>query len=431
MKDYHGLTIDRYHIIEKLGQGGMAVVYKAFDTRLERDAAIKFIRVEEFPPSQLDRLLKRFEREAKSQARFSHPNIIPVFDYGEYEGVPYLVLEYLSSGSLRENLKGMMDLDHAIEILSPIADGLGYAHDLGVIHRDVKPANILFNHLGRPMITDFGIAKLLEGEQATLTGTGLGIGTPEYMAPEQWKGITLPQSDIYALGVVFYEMLTGQKPYTADTPIAIAIMQLSEPLRRPSEINPAISEATEKVIFKALAKKPENRYNSMRDFQKALLGLRNQKDGSKTEKKNPHKSISMVDFTQFKLEGESNVDDELTIDENVNPIEIVQVEKEKIPLIDLRIEYDPDEFIKNENNHEKEVNTNKNDSFDNIRITYSPEELIISENDKKLDDSIELSSNEDKNTKDDPKEDEKYSKLFVYIVLFFIFVILLRGFTSN
>jgi len=431
MKDYRGLTIDRYHIIDKLGQGGMAVVYKAFDTRLERDAAIKFIRVEEFPPSQLDRLLKRFELEAKSQARFSHPNIIPVFDYGEFEGVPYLVLEYLSGGSLRENLKDMMDLDHAIEILSPIADGLGYAHDLGVIHRDVKPANILFNHLGRPMITDFGIAKLLEGEQATLTGTGLGIGTPEYMAPEQWKGITLPQSDIYALGVVFYEMLTGQKPYTADTPIAIAIMQLSEPLRRPSEINPAISEATEKVVFKALAKQPENRYESMRDFQKALSGLRNQKGGSITEKKNSHKSTTVVDYTQFNLEGEYDVDDELTIDENDIPIQIVEDKNEKNTLKDLQIEYDLEEFIKNENKHEKEGTTYKNDSFDNIKISFTHEELINSENDQKLVDSIELSSNEDKNTNDDHKEDEKYSKIFFYIVLLFIFVMLLRGFTSN
>jgi len=411
MKDYPGLTIDRYHIIEKLGQGGMAVVYKAFDTRLERDAAIKFIRVEEFPPSQLERLLKRFEREAKSQARFSHPNIIPVFDYGEHEGVPYLVLEYLSGGSLRENIKGMIGVDHAIEVLVPIADGLGYAHDLGVIHRDVKPANILFNHLGRPMITDFGIAKLLEGEQATLTGTGLGIGTPEYMAPEQWKGITLPQSDIYALGVVFYEMLTGQKPYTADTPIAIAIMQLSEPLRRPSEINPAISDATEKVIFKALAKQPENRYERMRDFQKALSGLRNQIDASIIEGKKLHKSTTLVDYTQFKLAGEYDGDDELTIDENVNPIEI---DEDKI-----------------EDNHEKEATTDKNDSFDNIRISHTPEELIISEDDQKLGVSYELYSNEDKNTDDDHKEDEKYSKIFFYIVLFFIFVILIRGFTSN
>jgi len=430
MKDYRGLTIDRYHIIEKLGQGGMAVVYKAFDTRLERDAAIKFIRVEEFPPSQLERLLKRFEREAKSQARFSHPNIIQVFDYGEYEGVPYLVLEYLSGGSLRENLKGMISVDHAIEVLVPIADGLGYAHDLGVIHRDVKPANILFNQLGRSMITDFGIAKLLEGEQATLTGTGLGIGTPEYMAPEQWKGITLPQSDIYALGVVFYEMLTGKKPYTADTPIAIAIMQLSEPLRRPSEINPAISEATEKIIFKALAKQPENRYETMRDFQNALSGLRNQKEGSITEKKNSHKSTTLVDYTQFDLEGEFDGDDELTIDENINPIEIVEDKKEKNPLNDLRIVYDPEEFIKYKNNHEKKVTTDKNDSFDKIRISHTNDELIISENDQKLADSIELSSNKDKNTNDDHKEDENYSKIFFYIALFIILVIIV-GFSSN
>ena len=149
----------------------------------------------------------------------------------------------------------------------------------------------------------------------------------------------------------------------------------------------------------------------MRDFQKALSGLRNQRDALIILEKKPHKSINMVDYTQVDLEGKYDVDDELTIDENINPIEI---DEDKI-----------------EDNHEEEATTDKNDSFDNIRISHTPEELIISEGDQKLVDSIEISSNGDKNTNDDHKEDEKYSKIFFYIVLFFIFVILLRGFTSN
>jgi serine/threonine protein kinase len=327
MKDYSGITIDRYRIMEKLGHGGMAVVYKAFDTRLEREAAIKLIRTDEIPPSQLDRLLKRFEREAKSQARFSHPNIVPVFDYGEYEGVPYLVLEYLSGGTLKDRLKGVMDIETAINIIAPIADGLAYAHDLGVIHRDVKPSNILFNHFGRPLLTDFGIAKLLESDQMTLTGTGLGVGTPEYMAPEQWKGISVPQTDMYALGVVLYEMVTGQKPYTADTPIAIALMQMSEPLRLPSELIAGISENAEQLLLKALAKQPENRYKNMHDFYSALLELQNRQFSSIPRKPTISFTEELV-ISNKTFETQTGFDDQETIDEyNEQPIKIEKVEE--------------------------------------------------------------------------------------------------------
>ena len=230
MQDYVGKQIDRYRITERLGMGGMAVVYKAYDTRLERDVALKLIRTESIPQDQHERLLKRFEREAKSQARFSHPNIVSVHDYGEVDGAPYLVMEYIPGGTLKDRIPGPVEYQQAVEWMIPIADALRYAHNHRppTIHRDIKPGNILFDGEGRPILTDFGIAKILETDEATLTGTGLGVGTPEYMAPEQWKGQASPATDQYALGVVLYELLTGQKPYTAETPAAVAILQATE-----------------------------------------------------------------------------------------------------------------------------------------------------------------------------------------------------------
>jgi formylglycine-generating enzyme required for sulfatase activity len=265
-----GKSIGRYRILEQLGQGGMAVVYKAYDTRLERDVALKVIRTENILPSQSEKFLRRFEREAKAQAKFEHPNIVPVHDYGEYEGAPYLVMAYRPGGTLKQKLDSPISFQEAAQLLFPISSALAYAHDRNVLHRDVKPSNILMAEDGSPTLTDFGIAKLLESDEATLTGTGLGIGTPEYMAPEQWKGKSVPQTDIYAVGVVLYELITGRKPYTADTPAAVAIIQATEPLPRPSELVPGLPEKVEKVLYKALALEPEDRYESMAAFGKVL-----------------------------------------------------------------------------------------------------------------------------------------------------------------
>ena len=273
MQNYVGQQIDRYRITERLGMGGMAVVYKAYDTRLERDVAIKFIRTGEIPESQHERLFKRFEREAKSQARFSHRNIIPVFDYGEVDGSPYLVMAFISGGTLKDRLHGPVDWRQAVRWLIPVAEALSYAHQHGIVHRDVKPGNILFDKEDQPILTDFGIAKVLETDEATLTGTGLGVGTPEYMAPEQWQGKTSAATDQYALGVVLYELITGRKPYAADTPAAVAIMQATEPLSPPSKIVSGIPERVEKVLYKALARNPEDRYENMGEFALALRGL--------------------------------------------------------------------------------------------------------------------------------------------------------------
>ena len=270
MQNYVGQQIDRYRVTERLGMGGMAVVYKAYDTRLERDVAIKIIRTDEIPLSQHERLLKRFEREAKSQARFTHRNIVPIYDYGDVGGAPYLVMSYIPGGTLKLRTGQPVPYPQALGWLIPIADALHYAHQRGVIHRDIKPSNILFDSEDQPVLTDFGIAKLLETDEATLTGTGLGVGTPEYMAPEQWQGKATPATDQYALGVVLYELITGQKPYTADTPAAIILMQATEPLRSPRTLAPSMPEALEKLLYKALARDPQDRYEDMLALRKAL-----------------------------------------------------------------------------------------------------------------------------------------------------------------
>ena len=274
MDNLIGRDLGRYHILEQLGEGGMATVYKAYDTRLERDVAVKIIRTDQFAPAVLERILKRFEREAKALARLTHPNIVGVIDYGEHEEAPYLVMPYLPGGTLKQRLGKPMPWQEAVQILLPIAQALEYAHEHNIIHRDIKPSNILLTEKGQPMLADFGIAKILESEETqTLTGTGVGVGTPEYMAPEQWTGQVTPQSDIYSLGVVLYELVTGRKPYVADTPAAVLLKQATEPLPRPAQYVPGLPDAAEKVLLKALAKRPEDRYQNMGEFTDGLEHL--------------------------------------------------------------------------------------------------------------------------------------------------------------
>ena len=238
MTNLIGQSLGRYHILEQLGEGGMAIVYKAYDTRLERDVAVKVIRTDLFGQAVIERILKRFEREAKALARLSHPNIVKVHDYGEHEGAPYLVLEYLSAGTLKQRLGKPISWQEAVRLLIPVAQALDYAHEHNIIHRDIKPSNILLTEKGQPMLTDFGIAKLLDaGEGQTLTATGVGVGTPEYMAPEQGLGKEVDaRTDVYSLGVVFYELVTGRKPYVADTPMAVVFKHLTDPLPRPKRL---------------------------------------------------------------------------------------------------------------------------------------------------------------------------------------------------
>jgi serine/threonine protein kinase len=266
-----GESLGRYQITAQLGTGGMATVYKAYDTRLERYVAIKVIRSEH---KQDEGFLKRFEREAKTLAQLSHPNIVKVLDYGEYEGAPYLVMEYVGGGTFKK--KGIRH--HWVEaarLLAPMARALEYAHQHNIIHRDVKPANFLLTETGVPMLSDFGIAKILESEETSqLTGTGVGIGTPAYMAPEQGSGKGVDErADIYSLGVVFYEMVTGQTPYQADTPLAVLLMAMNDPLPPPKTYVSDLPDAVEQVLLKALAKNPVHRFQNMGAFAQALEKL--------------------------------------------------------------------------------------------------------------------------------------------------------------
>ena len=266
-----GAVIGRYQIREELGRGGMAVVYKAFDTVLQRFVAIKII----LPSQQSDRFLKRFDREAKTLAQLSHPSILKILDNNTYQNLPYLVMEFVAGGSLSSRMGRPYPYAEAAAIIAPIARALQHAHDHRVIHRDVKPGNILINESGQPMLSDFGIVKLLETDESqSLTSTGSIVGTPAYMSPEQASGGTIDgRSDIYSLGVIFYELVTGRKPFTANTPVELTLKHLKEPVPRPKQIVRDLPQEAEQIILKSLAKNPDDRFQNMAAFASALEKL--------------------------------------------------------------------------------------------------------------------------------------------------------------
>jgi serine/threonine protein kinase/N-acetylneuraminic acid mutarotase len=268
-----GVSLGPYRLVQRAGEGGMAEVWRAWDARLERDVAIKLLsRRFLSEPGYLE----RFRREARAISRLDHPNILPVWDFGEHDGLTYMISPFLGGGTLAQRLGRPWPLDQAVAVLRPLADALDYAHSQGIVHRDVKPSNVLFRTDGRPVLGDFGIARALEGTSA-LTSEGLAVGTPRYMAPEQAEGQPAgPASDLYALGVVAYELLTGQPPFVAATPLAVLRAQADKPLPPPRSINPALPEAVERVLFKALAKRPEERYSSGAMMVQALAAGSNQ-----------------------------------------------------------------------------------------------------------------------------------------------------------
>jgi len=253
----------------------MAEVYKAYQPRLEREVALKFIR----PELATDVEFRgRFEHEAQAIARLSHPNIVHVYDFGEEGNRYYLVMEYIPGQTLKERLEALrivgktMDWNEVCRIISQIAAALDYAHQQGIIHRDVKPANIMLTPDGRALLNDFGIAKML-GTSQTLTQTGGTIGTPAYMSPEQIRGDKEQlgsASDLYSLGIVLYEMLTGRVPFAADTPLAVLYKHLHDPIPLPRTLAPALPEATERVLLKSLAKDPADRYPDGQSLAQAL-----------------------------------------------------------------------------------------------------------------------------------------------------------------
>lgn len=276
MTELTGQNLGRYHILAQLGEGGMASVYEAVDTVLKRRVAIKVI----LPQRRFsETFTRRFEREARALAQLSHPNIVKVLDYGNEAGLPFLVMEYLPGGTLKQKLGQQLDWREAVNLVIPIAKALGYAHEQQIVHRDVKPANILLTQSGDPMLSDFGIAKILETEETTdLTGTGVGIGTPDYMAPEQGTNEAVDcRADVYALGVMLYEMLTGRKPYQADTPMAVLFKKSTEPLPRPRKYAPNLPASLENILFRCLQPKPDHRYptanNLVADLEDTLAGI--------------------------------------------------------------------------------------------------------------------------------------------------------------
>ncbi len=270
MPDLIGSTLGPYRILEQIGLGGMATVYKAYQPGMDRLVALKVL-PEHYARDPL--FVRRFKQEAHVIAKLEHRNIVPVYDFGEQDGTTYLVMRYLQAGTVKDILAyGPLPLPDAARLVADVAAGLDYAHvqGKGIIHRDVKPSNILVDKQGHAYLTDFGLAKVLEAS-IELTGSGTLLGTPTYMAPEQTLGKPVtPQTDVYALGVVLYEMATGRPPYEADTPMAVALMHVHEPLPLPRQVNPALSEAVELVILKALAKEPPDRYQSAGELARAL-----------------------------------------------------------------------------------------------------------------------------------------------------------------
>jgi serine/threonine protein kinase len=262
-------TIGRYKVKSKIAEGGMATILRGHDPRFKRDVAIKML-PHEFLHDRTFRT--RFEREAETIAALEHPAIVPVYDYGEEDGQPFFVMRYMPGGSLADRImKGPLPVAEAARLVARLAPGLDTAHAKGIIHRDLKPANILFDQYNEPYISDFGIVKINEAGM-TLTGTAMTIGTPDYMSPEQASGDARldGRSDIYALGIMLFEMLTGHTPYVADTPLGMAYKHVNEPLPHVLDKKPTLPPGCQTVIEKATAKRREDRYPNATAMAEAL-----------------------------------------------------------------------------------------------------------------------------------------------------------------
>ena len=265
-----GQTInDRYEVIRSIGEGGMANVYLGYDTILDRNVAIKVLRGD---LSNDEKFVRRFQREALSASSLAHPNIVEMYDVGEDDGTYYIVMEYVDGKTLKQLLKkrGTLTLSEAIDIMSQLTDGMAHAHDSYIIHRDLKPQNIMIKDDGQIKITDFGIAMALNSTQ--LTQTNSVMGSVHYLPPEQasGKGCTI-KSDIYSMGIIFYELLSGSLPFRGDNAVEIALKHMREPLPSLREENPSIPQSIENIIRRATAKNPKNRYESARSMHEDLL----------------------------------------------------------------------------------------------------------------------------------------------------------------
>jgi serine/threonine-protein kinase len=277
MVDLAGQQLGPYKILSKLGEGGMALVYSAEDLRLGRVVAIKVIKGE---LSETDTFIKRFEREARVIAALSHPHILKVFDFGHSGSFAYLVTELMTGGSLSERIRSEPLTDgYVLETLTQVGRALDYAHGQGIIHRDLKPANVLLDQAGNAFLTDFGLAKLMR-EDIRLTSTGMIMGSPMYMSPEQWSGLAVDsRTDVYALGVMLFEMLTHHPPFDGETPFRLMNQHANEPARRIAQYRPELPIGVQHVLDRALAKRAEDRYSTAGDlvtaFRDAMMGKLN------------------------------------------------------------------------------------------------------------------------------------------------------------
>jgi eukaryotic-like serine/threonine-protein kinase len=270
----------RYEIGELLGYGGMAEVHKGRDVRLGRDIAVKILRADLARDPSFQ---NRFRREAQAAAGLNHPSIVSVYDTGEDDGpeghTPYIVMEYVEGNTLREVLKtqGQLPPEQAMEITADVCSALDFSHRSGIVHRDIKPGNVMITSSGAVKVMDFGIARALADNAATVTATAAVIGTAQYLSPEQARGESVDaRSDVYSTGCLLFELLTGHPPFTGDSPVAIAYQHVRENPQVPSSVNPVVPPALDSIVMKALAKNPLNRYQTaaeMRaDLQRALSG---------------------------------------------------------------------------------------------------------------------------------------------------------------
>ena len=265
---FPGSSLGRYRVIEQLGRGGMATVFKCHDPNLDRHVAVKVL------PSYYTEdptFVGRFAQEARTVASLNNPNILQIFDFGDDKGFTYIVTEMVSGGTLEDKLTGEpLQIEDVLRYMRPLAQALDYAHASGIIHRDLKPANVLLSEDDRPILADFGLARMLESA-VRFTQANQALGTPEYMAPEQAMGADADhRSDLYAVGILLYQMILGQTPFKADTPAATLMAHVHRPLPLPSTINPNIDPNVEALLLKALAKDPEDRYQSTTEMIHAL-----------------------------------------------------------------------------------------------------------------------------------------------------------------
>ncbi len=264
-----GENVGPYRVMEQLGRGGMATVYKAYHANLDRHVALKVLH-----PAFLEDVgfLARFQREARLVAKLEHPNIVPIYDFAEHAGQPYLVMKFVEGETLKAYLlRGRLNVEQIWGVVDAVGAGLGYAHKQGILHRDIKPSNVIVATDGQMYLADFGLARIAEMGESTLSGDMI-MGTPQYISPEQAMGVKDldARTDIYSFAVMLYEMVVGQVPFSSDTPFSIIHDHIYSPLPLPKSVNPSIPDEVERVLLKALSKDRDDRYQSVPELVKAF-----------------------------------------------------------------------------------------------------------------------------------------------------------------